>query len=226
MGLLKTVRSCCGLALIASLLSACAITPTPIVHQPTSAYGQSAKAQREANGAIFQASSYRPLFEDYKARLLGDVVTITITENTSATKAAASSGSKSGGASFAAPTLLGIPTSTSAKATISTTGSTKFDEKGAETASNSFSGTIAATVVEVLPNGHLLVSGEKQIAFNKGAEFVRFSGIVNPQTINAANTVSSTQVADARFEYRSTSRVDLAEANSLLTRFFLSFLPF
>ncbi len=178
MGLLNLLRRGCMWILVSCLmpclLSACAVTPAPIVHQPTSAYGQSAKAQREVNGAIFQASSYRPLFEDYKARLVGDVVTITITENTSATKAAASS----------------------------------------------------ATVVEVLPNGNLLVSGEKQIAFNKGAEFVRFSGIVNPHTINAANTVSSTQVADARFEYRSTSRVDLAEANSLLTRFFLSFLPF
>ena len=82
------------------------------------------------------------------------------------------------------------------------------------------------TVVDVLPNGNLLVSGEKQIAFNKGAEYVRFSGVVNPQTITAANTVSSTQVAEARFEYRSTSRVDLAEANSLLTRFFYEFSSF
>ncbi len=209
-----------------SLLCACAITPTPIVHQPTMMHPQTAKAQREANGAIFQASSYRPLFEDYKARLVGDVLTIAISENTSAGKAAASSGSKAGGASFEAPTIFGIPGTTTAKASLSTNASTKFDEKGAETASNSFTGTIAVTVVDVLPNGNLLVSGEKQIAFNKGAEYVRFSGLVSPQSISAANTVSSTQVADARFEYRSTSRIDLAEANSLLTRFFLSFLPF
>ncbi|MBC3880141.1 flagellar basal body L-ring protein FlgH [Undibacterium sp. LX40W] len=207
-------------------LTACAITPTPIVQQPGMVRAQTAKNQKEANGAIFQAASYRPLFEDYKARLVGDVLTIAISENTSAAKAAASSGSKAGGASFAAPTLFGIPTTTTAKASISTTASSKFDEKGAETASNTFTGTIAVTVVDVLPNGNLLVSGEKQIAFNKGAEYVRFSGVVNPQTITAANTVSSTQVAEARFEYRSTSRVDLAEANSLLTRFFLSFLPF
>lgn len=216
----------CGLATVGVLCSACAITPTPIVHQPTMMHAQTAKAQKEANGAIYQASSYRPLFEDYKARLVGDVLTISISENTSAAKAAASSGSKAGGASFAAPTILGLPATTTAKASISTTASSKFDEKGAETASNTFTGTIAVTVVDVLPNGNLLVSGEKQIAFNKGAEFVRFSGVVSPQTINAANTVSSTQVADARFEYRSTSHVDLAEANSLLTRFFLSFLPF
>jgi flagellar L-ring protein precursor FlgH len=214
------------LVAVGLLASACAITPAPIVHQPTMVHPQTAKAQREANGAIFQASSYRPLFEDYKARLIGDVLTIAISENTSAGKAAASSGSKAGAASFEAPTIFGIPGTTTAKASLSTSASTKFDEKGAETASNSFTGTIAVTVVDVMPNGNLLVSGEKQIAFNKGAEYVRFSGVVSPQAINAANTVSSTQVADARFEYRSTSRIDLAEANSLLTRFFLSFLPF
>ncbi|MBC3875004.1 flagellar basal body L-ring protein FlgH [Undibacterium flavidum] len=214
--------------LLASLiaLSACGTAPPAIVHQSGIVQAQSAKNQREANGAIFQAASYRPLFEDVKARMVGDVLTITISENTSATKAAGASGSKAGSAAFAAPTIFGVPSSTTAKASISTTASSKFDEKGAETASNSFSGTIAATVIEVLPNGNLLVSGEKQIAFNKGAEFVRFSGVVNPRTITAANQVSSTQVAEARFEYRSTSHVDFTEVSSMLTRFFLSVLPF
>ena len=96
---------------------------------------------------------------------------------------------------------------------------------GAESSGNNFSGTITVTVIEVMSNGNLLVSGEKQMAFDKGGEFVRFSGVVNPQTIAAGNQVSSTQVADARLEYRSTSHVDKAEANSMLTRFFLSFLP-
>jgi flagellar L-ring protein precursor FlgH len=207
-------------------LAACSTTPASIVHQPTTVVAQNAKPHREANGAIFQNTTYRPLFEDYRARLVGDTITITISENTSAAKSAAASGSKSGGASFAAPTVFGIPTSTVGKLGFSTTGSTKFDEKGAETASNTFTGTITVNVVDVLPNGNLLVSGEKQIAFNKGAEFVRFSGVVNPNVIAAGNVVSSTQVADARFEYRSTSKVDMAEASSILTRFFLSFLPF
>ena len=206
-------------------LAGCAFTPSPIVQQPMVVNSQSAKAQRETNGAIFQASSYRPLFEDVKGRLVGDILTIAISENTSAGKAAANSGSKSGSAAFAAPVVLGLPAATLGKAGISTTSATKFDEKGAASASNTFTGTIAVTVIDVLPNGNLVVSGEKQIAFDKGNEFVRFSGIVNPQTVTAGNVVASTQVANARFEYRSTSHVDLAEVNSLLTRFFLSFIP-
>ncbi|MBK1891502.1 flagellar basal body L-ring protein FlgH [Undibacterium sp. 14-3-2] len=210
---------------VALLLAGCAVTPPAIVHQPTSLPAQSAKPHKEINGAIFQSASYRPLYEDAKPRMVGDVLTISISERTSAAKGSASSSSKSSGLSLAAPTVFGVKSSTTAQLGLSTNGSSKFDEKGAETASNSFTGTIAVTVIDVLPNGNLLVSGEKQLAFDKGAEFVRFSGVINPQTIAAGNVVPSTQVADARFEYRSTTRIDKAEANSMLTRFFLSFLP-
>lgn len=206
-------------------VAGCAVTPPTITHQPQSAQAPSAKAQREPNGAIFQTATYRPLLEDPKARLVGDLLTVTISERTSAAKNGASSGSKTGAAAFSAPSFLGVPASTLARTTVSTTTANSFDEKGASSASNSFTGTISVTVVDVLPNGNLLVSGEKQIAFDKGKEFVRFSGVVNPTTIGPGNQVASTQIADARFEYRSTSHVDAAEANSILTRFFLSFLP-
>ncbi len=220
---MKSLLICILCALLT--LTGCAFTPSPIVHQPMAVHSPTAKPQREMNGAIFQSSSYRPLFEDVKGRLVGDILTIAISENTSAGKAAANSGSKSGAASFAAPIVLGIPAATLGKAGISTTSATNFAEKGAASASNTFTGTIAVTVIDVLPNGNLVVSGEKQIAFDKGDEYVRFSGVVNPQTVTAGNIVASTQVANARFEYRSTSHIDLAEVNSLLTRFFLSFIP-
>lgn len=219
----KIFRLICMAPLL--FLTACAVTPAPIVHQPTSLPAQSAKPQRQANGAIFQQATYRPLYEDARARMVGDILTISIAEKTSAAKTAAASGSKTGAASFAAPTVFGVPATTTAQAALSTSSSTKFDEKGAAAASNSFTGTIGVTVIDVLPNGNLLVSGEKQLAFDKGAEFVRFSGVINPTTIAAGNVVASTQVADARFEYRSTSNIDKAELNSMLTRFFLSFLP-
>ncbi|MFZ6641514.1 flagellar basal body L-ring protein FlgH [Undibacterium sp. TC4M20W] len=206
-------------------LTACAMTPPPIVHQPTSIPAQSARPQKQANGAIFQQATYRPLYEDARARLVGDTLTISIVEKTSAGKAAAASNSKSGAASFAAPTVFGVPATTTAQAGLATSSSTKYDEKGAQTASNNFTGTIAVTVIDVLPNGNLLVSGEKQLAFDKGAEFVRFSGVINPTTIAAGNVVASTQVADARFEYRSTSKIDMTEMSSMFSRFFLSFLP-
>lgn len=220
---MKTAKLILGLMILN--VSACTVVPPPITHQPTSLPSQSAKPQREINGAIFQAASYRPLYEDSKARMIGDVLTITISEKTSAGKAAASSNSKTGSTAYSAPTIFGLPSSTTAKAALAASSSNKFDEKGAETASNNFTGTIAVTVIDVLPNGNLLVSGEKQLAFDKSAEYVRFSGVVSPQTVAAGNVVASTQVADARFEYRSASKMDKAELNSMLNRFFFSFLP-
>jgi flagellar L-ring protein FlgH len=206
-------------------LGACSSVPPSIVHQPMTALPANAHVQKEMNGAIFQSSSYRPLFEDNRARLIGDVLTVSISEKTSAGKAAASNNTKTGSTDFGVPKVLGLSSSVMANASISTSTSNKFDEKGAETASNNFSGTITVTVIDVLPNGNLLVSGEKQMAFDKGAEYVRFSGVVNPRTIAAGNTVVSSQVADARFEYRSTTAIDRSEWNSLLNRFFLSFVP-
>ena len=61
-----------------------------------------------------------------------------------------------------------------------------------------FTGAITVTVIDVLPNGNLIVAGEKQIGINQGVEFVRLSGVVDPRFIRAGNVVSSTQVADAR----------------------------
>jgi len=140
----------------------CAVTPPPITHQPSTPYVQTAKPHVELNGAIYQTSSYRPLFEDQRARLIGDVLTISINEKTSAGKTNASSGSKTGSTSFKVPALLGVNSAITSNASIQASSANKFDEAGAETASNNFTGTIAVTIIEVFPNGNLLVSGEKK----------------------------------------------------------------
>jgi flagellar L-ring protein precursor FlgH len=84
---------------------------------------------------------------------------------------------------------------------------------------------LTVTVVEVLSNGNMIVSGEKQVSLDKGAEFIRFSGVVDPSTVNSGNIVSSTQVADARIEYRTNSRIDGAAVMAMMARFFLSVIP-
>ncbi|RJG05940.1 flagellar basal body L-ring protein FlgH [Noviherbaspirillum cavernae] len=212
-------------AALAAGLAGCASVPDTIIQQPLTARPQAAPVPAPANGTIFQTSSYRPVFEDRRARLVGDTMVITIVERTSAGKSAGNSASKSGSVDYSAGALLGLPASTLAKVRAQAEGANTFDEKGASSSSNTFSGTIAVTVVDVLPNGNLLVSGEKQVAFDKGVEFVRFSGVVNPATVAAGNVVPSTQVADARIEYRTNSRLDKTEMMSQLTRFFFSLLP-
>ncbi len=72
-----------------------------------------------------------------------------------------------------------------------------FEGKGEAASTNNFTGTITVTVLHVLPNRNLLVSGEKQLAMTQGTEYIRFSGVVRPETV-INNTVSSVQVADAK----------------------------
>lgn len=211
----------CGVAM--SVLSGCAIVPDSIVQLPPTAKPKRASLPPATSGAIFQSAAYRPLLEDRRARLVGDTMTITINEKTSAGKAAGSSASKTGSITAAIPNIFG---SNIKELGATASSSDKYEDKGAITSSNNFTGTIGVTVVDVLENGNLVVSGEKQVSLDKGVEYVRFSGVISPDTIQTGNIVSSTQVADARVEYRTNSRVDMAEFVSSLSRFFLSVVPF
>ena len=206
-------------------LAGCASVPNSIVQQPTTARAQPLAATAAQNGAIFQSAAYRPLFEDRRARMVGDILTMNIVEKTTATKATSDSDSKTGSIAMATPKLLGAPLSTLTDLGVNTSSANKSDNKAAVSSANTFSGTMAVTVVEVLANGNLMVSGEKQVAFDKNAEFIRFSGVVNPVLI-INNIVSSTQVADARVEYRTNTRVDTTEVLSHVARFFFSLSPF
>jgi flagellar L-ring protein FlgH len=207
----------------AVLLSACAGAPTSIVNGPTSARPLPPPYPPVAqnNGAIFQASTYRPAFEDRRARHVGDVINVVITESTSAVKNGASAGSKSGSVNFGIPGVLQNRFGTN----VATSADNKFADADSQSLSNSFRGTIGATVVEVLSNGNLIIAGEKQVGMNKATEYIRISGMVNPDSING-NSVASTAIADARVEYRTKSNIDGAEVQSMLSRFFLSLLPF
>jgi flagellar L-ring protein precursor FlgH len=208
----------------AALLAGCMTTPTSIVSMPMSARPLNSEqlAARPNNGAIYQGSAFRPIFEDRRARQVGDVLTLVITERTSANKAGASSGNKKGSVSAVLPKPLqstfGNP--------LTVANDSSFADGDNQSASNAFTGTMGITVVEVLGNGNLIVAGEKQVAMNKGIEYIRFSGMINPDSIATGNTVASTAVADARVEYRTSSQVDRAELASMATRFFQSLLPF
>lgn len=200
-------------------LGGCAISPDSIVKQPMTAKPQAVPATATRSGAIFNSAAYRPMFEDRRPRYVGDIVTINITESTTATKAGGSSGSKDGKVDAA---ITGLFSHNVPAANFAANSATSYADKAAANSSNAFNGSITATVIEVLSNGYLVVSGEKQVSLDKGTEFVRFSGVVNPDTITAGNFVTSTKVADARVEYRTSTKIDAAEIASMFARFFLS----
>ncbi len=177
------------------------------------------------NGAIFQAGAYRPLFEDYRARLKGDSITIQIVEKINATQRSTSSIVKDGNieAKINAVPLLSPAALLRAAANGNSTNT--FDGKGTTESNNTFAGTITATVTEVLPNGHLMVSGEKQIGVNHSVDVLRFSGQVDPRSIQPGNSVLSAQVANVRIEQRGRGAAADAQGIGWFGRFFLNVMP-
>lgn len=206
-------------------LAGCGTTPSSIVEHPTSARPVAQPAETAGNGAIYQAAAYRPLFEDRRARRVGDMLTIQISERTQAGKQASSNASKASAVDSSISAVAGVPLKMFQGVGINAEGAVSYDDKSALNSSNTFTGSVTVTVIEVLPNGNLLVAGEKQIGLDKGTEYVRLSGVVQPETIRPGNTVPSSQVADARIEYRTSAKLDRAEMMSWLARFFLSFIP-
>ena len=177
------------------------------------------------NGAIYQAAAYRPLFEDHRARLPGDTLTVQIVEKVSASQKSTSSVDKSGELSGAITALPAVAPNSFGRATVGGTSGNAFGGKGATESSNDFSGTITVLVTGLLPNGHLLIQGEKQIGVNANVDVLRFSGQVDPRAIQAGNSVPSAQVANVRVEQRSRGQQADAQVMGLLGRFFLSVMP-
>lgn len=179
-----------------------------------------------ANGSIFQPAQYRPLFEDHRARLVGDTLTVQIVEKVAASQKSTSSIDKGGSISGSVTALPGVRPAAFARASVEGSSSNTFAGKGSTENTNDFSGTVTAVVTDVLPNGHLLITGEKQIGVNQNVDVLRFSGQVDPRTIQSGNFVPSAQIANVRLDHR--GRGAQADANGIgwLGRFFLNVLPF
>lgn len=212
-------------------LTACAlIPPEAVVTGPLTAPPPvPPPATALANGSIYQPTVYGnyPLFEDRRPRNVGDIVTILIQERTNAAKNVSTATDRSGGAGLSwesAPDFL--PSALGSKQNFGVSGNNAAQGKGSSRADNTFAGTLTTTVIGVLPNGNLQVAGEKQIAINRGSEYIRFSGVVDPRSVTGSNTVSSTQVADARIEFRSKGVMDEVQTMGWLQRFFLNISPF
>lgn len=185
-------------------------------------------AMSAPTGSLYSPSTYRPLFEDQRARYVGDVLIVQIQEKINSEQTNSTTASREDSTSLTLPLIPGFFFGQSdLKAVDKTaTGSKDFSGSGQSKAANNLTGTITVTVSEVLPNGNLRVIGEKQIGTNREVESIKFSGVVNPTTIQPGNTVNSTQVADARIEYKGQGAIDAATTMGWLSRFFLTVLPF
>lgn len=213
-----------------SLLSGCTITKDPIPDDPRYApVVHASMAEQPANlGGIYQDHNSISLFEDRRATRIGDIVTVTLIEKTVSKKTADTEIKKDNNIQFEEGLILGAPVSAGDYSLGTNINQVRdFTGEAASDQSNSLQGSIAVTVSDILPNGLLVVRGEKWMTLNRGQEFIRVKGLLRPEDIGPDNTVSSTKLADARITYSGTG--ELAESNrqGWASRFFGSeFWPF
>ncbi len=177
-----------------------------------------------ANGSIYQASAgYAPLYEGWRARRVGDPLTITLVERTLASKSARSQLDSSGNAAIIPPTSgpLALDPNSSKVG-----GNRGFQGQGTADQSNVLQGELSVTVAEVYPNGTMLVQGAKRVTLNRGDEFVQIKGIVRMADVDADNRVLSTRVADAQIAYTGKGDVARASRQGWFSRFFSVISPF
>lgn len=221
-----------GLLLFA-LLSGC-VAPVPSTHitQPLTAKPPS-YPDRPAppdTGGIFQSNyNQHPLFEDVRARNVGDTITVTLLENSAATEKNGNDANHASAISASTPSITNSATGQHIldAAGVASSAANKLANTGDSSGSNFLTGSITATVIDVLSNGNLVVSGEKVVSINQVDEYIRISGVVNPVFVQSGNTVLSTQLSDARVEYKGgNANLDKAAVMSMFNRFFISAMPF
>jgi len=204
-------------------LPACAVTQKPVFDPEfASVRPVQSKPLPVADGTIYRAGYELALFEDKKARKVGDLITVVLQETTSASKSASTKTAKSSELDLPSPTIFGRGITKNGIPILNGNVSTSrdFAGEGDSSQSNTLYGTITVTVAEVMANGNLAIRGEKLMTLNQGVEHIRVSGIVRAQDIAPDNTVRSSQIANAKIIYGGDGVIAETNTKGWLQRFF------
>jgi flagellar L-ring protein precursor FlgH len=209
------------------VLQACAHEPASVETESRSEFRSAAlnyEMPPPPPGAVYNAAGSFDLFMDLRARSVGDILTVLLVERTNASKESSTSTARGSSVDTGFPVIGGVPITLNGEPILNNEfeSDTTFDGQADSSQSNRLDGSITVTVAARLPNGNLLVRGEKLITINQGEEFIRLEGVVRPIDIGPANTVMSTKVADAAISYSGRGNLQATNRPGWLTRFFNS----
>lgn len=176
------------------------------------------------DGSLFNKAMANSLYSDVKARRVGDIITVQLSENTNASKSAGTTTSKESTVDVNPIIGLGGNVINIGKESIQlgVDASNDFSGDAQANQSNSLSGNISVTVVEVLPNQNLIIRGEKWLTLNNGDEYIRLTGVIRPADISPANQIQSTKIANARIQYSGKGSFSQSQEKGWLSKFFSS----
>ena len=203
--------------------------PTPLDAYVEQAHRRAAAAAQEDPGSLFSGSSmFSDMGADVRARRVDDVVTILVNESASAVSTGATKTSRASAANSSVTQLLkALPASSKLANLLNAKTSTSLDGEGTTSRSTTLSTTITARVVDVLPNGYLVIEGHKAIGVNSENQVVTVRGVVRPADLSTANVVLSSNVAQLEVRIDGKGVVnDSAHRPNIIYRTLLSLLPF
>ena len=214
---------------IIALCSACTIQAPAQPNDPSYAPVLNLPERPDAavNGSLYRENVAMNLFADRRAARIGDIITVVLEERTTSSKSSAVEIIKNNQMLSPlndAASLLGVTPSIGNFDVLDNNiqnDRTFIGESDADQ-SNRLSGNISVTVVDIHPNGTLVVRGEKWIKLNRGNEYIRISGLVRSDDVNPDNTVMSTKLANARIEYSGIGELADIQKMGWLSRFFSS----
>jgi len=201
-GLLRKIRG--GALCLPLLLAACSHQSAEV---KTPAFDEQIPAPQlsYASGSLWQASSVG-LAEDMKARRRGDIITVVISEQASASKQASTGTKRGSSISAGIPKLLGLETTgirnwADLSDLLNASFSSKFDGTGSTSRQETLQATISAKVLDVIPNGNLLIEGRRNVKVNNEDQIIVLTGTVRGRDVSSDNTINSALIADARIAY-------------------------
>jgi flagellar L-ring protein precursor FlgH len=211
----QTWKTRVGLACVMCSLSACnALPPQPMSHSPQfePVYPVVTEQTKVATGAIYVGRQSDSWFGKSRSFQVGDVITVLLNESSQATRTQNGSVSRESSNTMAPAGLQKFGTNLGGlMGGINMLGGSVSNKgTGAADQQASLTGSVAVAVVEVMPNGNLVLRGEKQLALTEGSEIIQVAGIIRPDDVSPSNTVQSKRLANAQIAYRGTG--DLANA--------------
>ena len=205
-----------GSAILASLLTGCNVMPPQaMTHSPQfePVYPIRQVQASSATGAIYVGRQSDSWFGKGRNFQVGDVITVLLNESTQAARSQVGSISRNSTNDMLSPGLAVLGNKLGGLMKGTDFSKTDISNKGTGTADQtaSLTGSVAVSVVEVMPNGNLVLRGEKQLALTEGSEVIQVAGIIRPDDVAPNNTVQSRRLANAQISYRGTG--DLANAS-------------
>lgn len=175
-------------------------------------------------GSLFKENYVNNIYSDSKAHRVGDIIAVILSESTQANKNAKTELKKESNSALDPVIGLGgtSPLINGNALQFEINQNSKFKGDSKANQGNSLSGDISVHVLRVLPNGNLMIRGEKWLTLNNGDEYIRLTGVIRPKDINSNNTVLSTKVANARIQYAGTGSFADGNEQGWLTKFFNS----